>query len=188
MAHIGRRWWYIHGRLLTPATAVPPPEELILRWYPIDTAYHAIAVRACALTGCSWSEGLSVWRDQHQRALGAMLTKHRLNYGRAMREDPWNDYDFADTIQWYAELGDDDSFLAFYTANGGKDYARAIDMMMDIFDQCLEAVESDKPGPSRRIILPASNLTRSADDSAPDGADSLTRWLARQFGPASDPA
>jgi len=166
-----------------PATALPPPEELTLRWYPLDTTITAIAVRACVLTGCSWSEGLDAWRKPHQRALGAMLAKHRLTYGRAMHEGPWNDYDFSDMMQWYAELGDDDSLLAFYKANGGKDYARAIDMMLDLFDHCLDAIENDEP--PIRPTPPPLRIQRIADDSEPDGADATTRWLDGQFGRAA---
>ncbi|MDQ2999388.1 MAG: hypothetical protein M3R61_20330, partial [Chloroflexota bacterium] len=170
-------------RCSEPATAVPPPPELTLRWYPLGSDYHAQAVRACALNKCGWSDGLDIWRERDRRAW-SMFEKHRMLYDKQHGNGPWalRDEDgygyFECRMRWYAELGDEESFLAYYTAHGGELPIERLDRLVALFN-ALE--RDDVPGPSRRLDLPPLDIERIADDSEPDGADDLTTWLDRQF-------
>jgi hypothetical protein len=86
-------------------------------------------------------------------------------------------------MQWYADLGDEESFLAYYRAHapGGRLPTERADRSISFF----EALLGDGPCPSRRMVLPPLDIKRIAGDSEPDGADDLTRWLDRQFGRAA---
>lgn len=179
-------------RLICPtcgetATAVPPPPELTLRWYPLGQDSNAQAARECILTGCSWSDGWDVVRARHQGAR-KMFDKHRLSYDKQHGHGPWGRVTetgygyFSGRMDWYAELGDEESFIAYYKAHGGE---LPIERANRLAEHLQGLMDGDGPGVSRRMVLPPLDIERSADDSTPDGADDLTAWLDRQFARAA---
>lgn len=167
------------------ATAVPPPPELTLRWYPLGRDSHAQAVRECVLTGCGWKGGMDAWRERHWASVWALLGKHGMLSDLQAQRGPWGLHDdegyafFEGQMKWYSELGDEESFLAYYQAHGGELPSARADRLIAFLERL---TEGDGPGrASQRLVLPPLDIERTADDSTPDGADALTDWLARQF-------
>lgn len=189
-AVLGRDDTLVCPRCAEPATAVPPPNELTLRWYPIGDAGGAQIARISFLTGCTWGDALHERNQRHYGAFDALAQKHGMMDEMYQRLGPWTEeggrfFWFSDAMHWYAELDDEESFLAYYRthADDGLLPTERTSKFVSFFQAMLDG---DGPGgPSRRMVLPPLDIVRIADDSEPDGACEITRWLERQFGRAA---
>jgi hypothetical protein len=172
-----------------PATATPPPDELTLRLFPIEHAGASQIARISFMKGCTWGEALHERNERHYGAFDALTKRHGMVGEMYRREGPWTEDDgqfhwFSAIMHWYADLGDEESFIAYYRAHAedGLLPKERKNQLIALFERLLG---DDQPGPSRRMVLPPLDIPRIADDSQPDGACDLTAWLDQQFGGAT---
>lgn len=177
------------GQLICPqcgelATNVPPPDELTLRWYPLEHARSAQIARICAQTGCTYGEALEQHNTRSNTAFYSLLGKHGMLNEMWGRRGPWTVenqqfYWFCRVMEWYADLGDEESFLSYYRAHGGDLPSERTERLISFFESLLDG---NGPGcASQRLQLAPLDIVRPASDSEPDGADELTAWLDQQF-------
>jgi hypothetical protein len=173
-----------------PTTAVPPPDELALRMLPIEHVYGSQIARITYLQNCTWGEALRQKNERHYGAFRALADKHGMTDEMHARRGPWTEENgqffwFSGVMHWYAELNDEESFLAYYRAHapGGELPHDRLSSIFETFERIF--LSGDGPGgPSRRMVLPPLDIERIADDAEPDGPCEITRWLERQFGRA----
>jgi len=107
-------------RCCRPATPEPPPDTLIVRWYPQGYDRMARIARECIIACCSWSHALQRVEVHDQDALIAMLRQTGL-YASWQRGDPmWKRIAFA--LQRCALPGDATGFLAAYREQADRIY------------------------------------------------------------------
>lgn len=172
-----------------PALAEPPPDDLSSLWFPDRHDHWSCLVRESVVSGCTRREAHDTVRERSHAAWQAMLEQTGLleswrRSGRAWsHSEGYAQNCRLDHMEKLARIGDAEGFIALYRQNGGRMPGESSDLatIEALLDLLLDRA-GDGPGRvSQRLQLAPLTLERPAADSAPDGADEVTRWLDQQF-------
>lgn len=162
-----------------PALAEPLPDLLALRLFPRDSWKTPMTVRRAFdnPTWPFWSVRDAV-SELVEAAYKGMLERFQLKELRPRNEHDWvRHYNGERLLEFYAVLGDEAGFQATYRdleEYANKPSAALREIMQSLFGDEL-------PAPRAVVVNLPPLPERIADDSEPDGADDLTRWLECQF-------
>lgn len=176
-----------------PATEAPPPDQLVIRWFPLRQAYTPMAVYR-ALTHPDWTWKQAVI-DAHATIdafdRGAVAAQQRLGLPvlpRRVGTAYEGDYAPYYAMEFYAFLGDDAAFLAAYEQLAAEQAKPAPpDPLVELVRLVLarvEAEDADPIGPSKRLDLTPLDISQPAGDDQPDTTDgsAFDVWLRSQLG------
>jgi hypothetical protein len=169
----------------------PPPDDLVVRHFPLGIAYSQMAAhRATVHPDWTWRQAY----DDASAVIAAMDATADAYAGRlGLPVLKWNvrnweaEFPINVRMRFSAYIGDEAAYRAAYheLARIQQETSSALSILDTLLDFILDQAD-DTPGrPSQRLVLPPLDLQRTADDSEPDGADDLTRWLDQQFGRAA---
>jgi hypothetical protein len=171
------------GRLECPNCDAPPPppDVLIVQWFPLDNWRVPMAIRRAA-EHPDWS----YWATRHdadnliQTAYKGMLEQLKLpqlpSVSTSDIERWMHSARAIERLKFYAMLGHTDGFHAAYQELRSYQQGSSAAEICSLIDE----ITRDKLPKARPVFLPI-NIQRCKDDSEPDGPDDLTRWLEQQF-------
>ena len=177
------------------AVDCPPPDALIVRWFPLGQAYGPMTAYRAA------THPEQAWNVAHKQARAAI---DAIDYGiptfaarlglepRRPRYAPNTNWD-AETTPYYAmrfhayfrnEAAYRDAYRALEAAQQVQPLPNDRELLLAALDRLIEVTDS-LPPTRPRPAAPVLRVVRSADDSQPDGADATTAWLEQQFNRAA---
>lgn len=194
------------GALICPrcqekAIALPPPDELVVRWYPLDQ-YREPRVMRFQIQHPTWS-----WNAAREAADAVFDTAYEGMLERLGLRRLYNSSDYSlDAIADYhinsrllnilsaaALLGDDALFLSTHQELSARQaetsrsrylarrlLALSPERLLDLLGDLREE-EADEPPPPPPTVSFIPLPERPESDAEPDGADDMTRWLEQQF-------
>lgn len=194
-----------HSTLICPAcgqlaVALPPPDQLIVRWFPLNEWLESrVMRRQIEHPTWSWRAAREAADTPYEEAYEGMLRRlklPRLYNSVDFSSDTYEERRLTDrqlgTLQAAALLGDDALFLSTHQELSARQVqrsqARAIARRLQSISQAELAriadvlmLDDDEP-PTRPPTVTLIPLPERPDgDDAPGGADELTGWLEQQF-------
>lgn len=166
----------------TAAIDCPPPDDLIIRWFPMGMVWvHMTAQRAAAHPTWTWKQARQDARaaltviDQRTYSLAEQLGLPRPKW--SMADDQ---YPMIVRMRFYAFLGDTAAYLEAYheLAHVQRVNEERTNRRLNVVDSLLDLILAEDVFVKEQERRKAQ---RAAADSTPDGADELTDWLERQF-------
>lgn len=174
-----------------PAIDCPPPDELVVRWFPCGLVKSSMAAHRAAVNP-AWT-----WQQAQREAVAASGIIDDLCYSFAEQlglpalKQSSRLYNaecyLLHRMSFYAFFRDEEAYRAVYEElvriqQESSEISSGLTILGKLLDFILDE-DDDTPGrPSQRLALPPLDLQRTTEDSEPDGADDLTRWLDDQFG------
>jgi hypothetical protein len=177
---------------------LPPPDDLVIRWFPFDDYSRSMAMHRAALDpSLTWSQAKAASDETLAATYAAALARLGITEPETRSTSDFDGtYDIhrINEMRYCALVGNDAGLLAAHDAilNAPKtiDTAAMYDKLAELglmVVKCWKALKDEEaddlpplPRPGRPVLLPLPE--RTADDAEPDGADDLTRWLTQQFG------
>jgi hypothetical protein len=179
-----------NGDLICPqcgelAIPVPPPDHLVIRWYPLGTISQPMMVHRAIINptltwsqaweaGCRAARAISDTVPAAMQRLGLPVISSNYNgdFYQWRRETP-----IYSRMTFYAAVGDDAAFLAAYRELEAEQAKAASGRRL--LDALRLLVEDDDPDATGLRVAP--KWQPPADDQEPDQADEITAWLATQM-------
>lgn len=192
-AIVGASGVLICPRCLENAAPLPPPDRLVVRWFPLGCWLHPMmARRQVEHPTWTWSAVRDVATMPHEEAYEDMLLRmglprlyNSVNFERPIEERQY-DSRLLSIMDAAAILRDDALFLSTHQELRARqaDVARSrylaqrlLSLSPDRLEMLLDLASGDAPPAVSFIPLPA----RPEGDDTPDGADETTRWVEEQF-------
>jgi hypothetical protein len=164
---------------------MPPPDVLLIQWFPLDQWRIPMSIRRAAEhpDWCYWAARNDA-DETIEGAYNGMLSRLGISepeYGSSDDVRAWmRNYHAIERLKFYALLDNPDGFHATYQELKRRQEGGSAAEMRSFLDE----LTRDKLPEPRPVFIPI-NIERCKDDSKPDRACDITRWLDQQFGRAA---